>query len=429
MVDGLIIPRSYNDYFSKSDPTAIRQLVGQYTDSALSSTSELPVQNKAVKGALDGITELIPAQATAQNQLADKGFVNSSVATNTANYISDNGDPFTSVAALEAYSGTVTNNDYAFVTGTDSDGNTYYDRYKATVSGSTVTWAKEYRLNNSSFTAAQWAAITSGITAAKVAQYDAAVNPIDDTQTLANKTWSSNKISGFANGVVTCTTAAGTATKSITYPGFILQTGAVARVLFVNENSEANPTLRVNSETAVAIKALKGGTKIAPPVHNWKWRGASTATDETWQPYTQLDLMYDGTDFVILGNPLVEDGDTYSIYANGWNDFDRTTLDFSSKVDLPKVTISSTTPTDLYTATKHCRLNVVVVGGSQDSIDARTNSLYINNIAISLAFGLSSQYPGTWFFSVDLNQGDVFSMSKARAVDNDIYVTVIDYKS
>ena len=322
MVDGLIIPRSYNDYFSKSDPTAIRQLVGQYTDSALSSTSELPVQNKAVKGALDGITELIPAQATAQNQLADKGFVNSSVATNTANYISDNGDPFTSVADLEAYSGTVTNNDYAFVTGTDSDGNTYYDRYKATVSGSTVTWAKEYRLNNSSFTAAQWAAITSGITAAKVAQYDAAVNPIDDTQTLANKTWSSNKISGFANGVVTCTTAAGTATKSITYPGFILQTGAVARVLFVNENSEANPTLRVNSETAVPIKALKGGTKIAPPVHNGKWRGASTATDETWQPYTQLDLMYDGTDFVILGNPLVEDGDTYSIYANGWNDTD-----------------------------------------------------------------------------------------------------------
>ena len=321
MVDGLIIPRSYNDYFSKSDPTAIRQLVGQYTDSALSSTSELPVQNKVVKGALDGITELIPAQATAQNQLADKGFVNSSVATNTANYISDNGDPFTSVSALEAYSGTVTNNDYAFVTGTDSDGNTYYDRYKATVSGSTVTWAKEYRLNNSSFTAAQWAAITSGITAAKVAQYDAAVNPIDDTQTLANKTWSSNKISGFANGVVTCATAAGTATKSITYPGFILQTGAVARVLFVNENSEANPTLRVNSETAVPIKALKGGTKIAPPVHNGKWRGASTATDETWQPYTQLDLMYDGTDFVILGNPLVEDGDTYAIYANGYNDF------------------------------------------------------------------------------------------------------------
>ena len=97
-------------------------------------------------------------------------FVNSSIATNTANYISNNGEPFTSVEQLEAYSGPVTNNDYAFVTGTDSEGNTYYDRYKATVSGSTVTWALEYRLNNSSFTAAQWSAINSGITSALVAK-------------------------------------------------------------------------------------------------------------------------------------------------------------------------------------------------------------------------------------------------------------------
>ena len=97
-------------------------------------------------------------------------FVNSSIATNTANYISNNGEPFTSVEQLEAYSGPVTNNDYAFVTGTDSEGNTYYDRYKATVSGETVTWALEYRLNNSSFTAAQWDAINSGITSALVAK-------------------------------------------------------------------------------------------------------------------------------------------------------------------------------------------------------------------------------------------------------------------
>ena len=97
-------------------------------------------------------------------------FVNSSIATNTANYISNNGEPFTSVEQLEAYSGPVTNNDYAFVTGTDSEGNTYYDRYKATVNDSSVTWSLEYRLNNSSFTAAQWSAINSGITSALVAK-------------------------------------------------------------------------------------------------------------------------------------------------------------------------------------------------------------------------------------------------------------------
>ena len=97
-------------------------------------------------------------------------FVNSSIATNTANYISNNGNPFTSVEQLNAYTGTVTNNDYAFVNGIDSDGNTYYDRYKATVKGSSVTWSLEYRLNNSSFTAAQWSAINSGITTALVAK-------------------------------------------------------------------------------------------------------------------------------------------------------------------------------------------------------------------------------------------------------------------
>ena len=97
-------------------------------------------------------------------------FVNSSIATNTANYISNNGVPFTSVEQLNAYTGTVTNNDYAFVTGIDTEGNTYYDRYKATVNDSSITWALEYRLNNSTFTEAQWTAINSGITSALVAK-------------------------------------------------------------------------------------------------------------------------------------------------------------------------------------------------------------------------------------------------------------------
>lgn len=89
-------------------------------------------------------------------------FVNSSIATNTAHYISNEGKPFDSVVDLRAYSGIVTNNDYAFVKGRDSAGNTTYTRYK--YSDEDKDWAEEYVLNNSSFTAAQWAAISSGIT-------------------------------------------------------------------------------------------------------------------------------------------------------------------------------------------------------------------------------------------------------------------------
>ena len=120
----------------------------------------------ASQSEVTAIEELIPQQATAQNQLADKNFVNSSVSTNTAYYISDNGQPFTSLAALEAYSGQLTNNDYAFVVGTDAAGNTTYTRYK--YNADTQQWTSEYVLNNSSFTAAQWAAIQSGITSGKV---------------------------------------------------------------------------------------------------------------------------------------------------------------------------------------------------------------------------------------------------------------------
>lgn len=113
---------------------------------------------------ISAIEALVPVQASASNQLADKDFVNSSIATNTANYVSDDGHPFASLQALNAYSGAVTANDYAFVVGTDAQGNTTYTRYKFVGS----SWAEEYVLNNSSFTAAQWAAIESGITAALV---------------------------------------------------------------------------------------------------------------------------------------------------------------------------------------------------------------------------------------------------------------------
>lgn len=104
----------------------------------------------------------IPAQASSSNQLADKNFVNSSIATNTANFIGT----FNSVAELEAYSGQKDDNDYAFVISTDAAGNTLYNRYK----WNGTAWLFEYALNNSSFTSNQWAAINSGATTANIGQ-------------------------------------------------------------------------------------------------------------------------------------------------------------------------------------------------------------------------------------------------------------------
>ena len=110
----------------------------------------------------------IPSTATSSNQLTDKSYVDNAIATNTANYISDNGQPFQSLADLEAYSGPLTNNDYAFVETVDSAGNDIYTRYK--YNADQAQWAEEYTITSSYFTSDQWASINSGIAANDVAQ-------------------------------------------------------------------------------------------------------------------------------------------------------------------------------------------------------------------------------------------------------------------
>lgn len=92
--------------------------------------------------------QLAGAQATAE-------FVNSSIATNTANFMGT----FTSESEFPAEA---TNNDYLFLDTVDEEGNKIFKRYKYVESS--AAWKYEYTLNNSSFTAAQWAAIQSGIT-------------------------------------------------------------------------------------------------------------------------------------------------------------------------------------------------------------------------------------------------------------------------
>jgi len=136
------------------------------------------------------VLDLIPAQATNENQLADKDFVNSSIATNTAYFrgtydvVSDLGltinasvQQIASAIAtkLASLGVTPTNNDYVFVSFPDATVSSEvdkYDRYKYTLSDNVGAWGYEYTLNNSSFTSDQWKAINSGITSAKVTQYD-----------------------------------------------------------------------------------------------------------------------------------------------------------------------------------------------------------------------------------------------------------------
>lgn len=152
---------------------------GGVVDSALNENSINPVQNQV-------LAKIIPAQANEENKLADKDFVNSSIATNTAEFIGT----FNSLEELQNTDKSFDNNDYGFVIETDKNGNSSYERYKWNGS----EWVFEYTLNNSSFTSEQWAAIQSGITAELVALIGRLDNPIDDSTCDIGHTWSSEKI-------------------------------------------------------------------------------------------------------------------------------------------------------------------------------------------------------------------------------------------
>ena len=215
------------------DIESIREDVGKLqTDTGALTTAIATEESRAGAAELQlrldigSINIKIPTQASAENQLADKSFVNSTVGTNTAYFkgthetvddllaVQDatNNDyafvtnsvvkyeelnpDFPNVSALNSYDGNLTNFDYAWVVNEEDNTkfdlyrydiileswdlrvskteknqvtlNTAYNRYK--YNGS--SWIYEYTLNNSSFTAAQWAAINSGITGTAVAQIE-----------------------------------------------------------------------------------------------------------------------------------------------------------------------------------------------------------------------------------------------------------------
>lgn len=139
-----------------------------------------------VKSDIENIEKLIPAQATEQNKLADKDFVNSTVASSAANFrglwntwadVPTNADDYP-----EDYIGNKkpTHNDYLTIVdasdyiGLEAQQYRFYYVGEWDVAGKSG-WMPQYKIGVN-FTAAQQAAIDSNITAAKVTEIDAKQN-------------------------------------------------------------------------------------------------------------------------------------------------------------------------------------------------------------------------------------------------------------
>lgn len=233
---------------------------------------------KADKSVVDAIQALIPSQATESNQLADKDFVNSSIATSTAtfrgsfNLVADLslsvGATHAQIAtALGTHIATADNNDYAFVLIPTSDATpteiAAVERYKF----NGTAWAFEYALNNSGFNAAQWAAVNSGITALLVAKLQALPTASELATQFAAKEDVANKVTEIDDNSTDVQYGSAKA----------VWTAIKNAVLFVKSWVEEKLTSKADRA------ALENGTlvpKLAENLENWDERGALPTEDE-----------------------------------------------------------------------------------------------------------------------------------------------------
>ena len=170
------LPTKTSDLINDSDFQTSSDTASYIAIHNASLTAHPDIRNK-----VNAIDDLIPNQASISNQLADKNFVNSSVQTATANF-RGNWNDWADVPTVASdypadYAGnkTPTVNDYLVI----QDASDYTEetlagtwRFKYTgdwdVDGK-AGWQPEYQVNETPLTAAQLAALNSGITAGLVA--------------------------------------------------------------------------------------------------------------------------------------------------------------------------------------------------------------------------------------------------------------------
>lgn len=169
------------------------------------------------------INALIPTQASPTNQVGDKDFINSSLNSITAFYITKNaqGEQFNSKAELLAttvfYSGgevrVPTRNDYCAVLSDESK------QDPVTLENPTTRyiyqngqWEYQYTVNKTALTAAQLAAINSGITQALVALIS--TNQTNIATILADYIKSTDYASSSKGGVIKSNSSYGTGVSS-----------------------------------------------------------------------------------------------------------------------------------------------------------------------------------------------------------------------
>lgn len=209
---------------------------------------------------ISDIQSVIPATANPENQLADQGFVNSSVQTATAYFRGDWATWADVPTNPELYpvdatgNHTPTTNDYMVVIADEQEnGGTW--RYKYTGLWSEQGkdgWQAEYQVNETPFTAAQNAALNSGVTAQAVS--DIAANK---TAVAALQTSKQNKLTAGTGITIEGDTISAAGGASL--PD---QTGNAGKFLMTNGTEASWGEALVNKATGFSSLQILGTPNI-----------------------------------------------------------------------------------------------------------------------------------------------------------------------
>ncbi len=143
---------------------------GDYNGRIYFNDTDIELRFDNIESQVNGISKLIPTQATEQNQLADKNYVNSSIQTATAGYCGgfDNWEEVPNEPSGYLIKPDI--NNYMVVRdATDYNakckGTWRFKYYGIWEEKGKSGWAEEYQVNEEPLTAAQLSAINSGVTA------------------------------------------------------------------------------------------------------------------------------------------------------------------------------------------------------------------------------------------------------------------------
>lgn len=180
-----------NKPISTATQTALNGISGNLTD----ETNARIAADNLINADIDDIQDLIPNQASASNQLADKQFVNSAIQTNSAHFRgnwstwADVPTDVNDYPADDDGNKTPTTNDYMVVqNASDYTGDTLEGAWQFTYTGLWATngksgWQPRFQINESPLTPAQQTALDSGITPALVTQISTNQSNITGLQT------------------------------------------------------------------------------------------------------------------------------------------------------------------------------------------------------------------------------------------------------